>query len=98
LIKFVLDIALASKPEIILQRTQEGFLYDYLEAARRIACPALVLTGENDNTTPRHCSEELKEAIPNSFLAIIPDCGHLPHLEVPGVYNEIVTRFLGKLS
>lgn len=98
LVKFVLDIALANKTEIIMQRTAEGFMYDDLEAAQRIACPALVLMGENDNTTPRHCSEELKAAIPNSSLAIIPACGHLPHLEAPGVYNEIVSRFLDKLN
>jgi pimeloyl-ACP methyl ester carboxylesterase len=96
LVEFALDIALESKPEIILQRTKEGLVYGGVETARKIACPALILLGENDNTTPRYCSEELKELIRGSEFGVIPGCGHLPHLEAPEVFNEILSRFLDR--
>lgn len=44
----------------------------------------------------RYCSEQLRELIHNSSLAMVPACGHLPHFETPEVFNEIVLRFLGQ--
>ena len=30
-------------------------------------------------------------AAPNATLQMVPDCGHLPHLEYPEVFNAAVT-------
>jgi pimeloyl-ACP methyl ester carboxylesterase len=95
LIDFALRIALASPDETIKARTLGGLVYDDLDAARRISCPALIVVGENDKTTPRHCSETLRELITWSSLAVVPTCGHLPHLEAPETFNELLERFLG---
>jgi pimeloyl-ACP methyl ester carboxylesterase len=46
-----------------------------------IACPTLVLTGDEDNTIPNAMSVEMAEVIPGAILAIIPLCGHLPQPE-----------------
>jgi pimeloyl-ACP methyl ester carboxylesterase len=94
LVEFTLRVALSSPADIIMQRTREGLIYDGLEAARTITCPALIVVGENDNTTPRHYSEKMRELIKDSSLAIIPNCGHLPHLEVPDLFNNLLLRFL----
>lgn len=96
LIEFAVEIALAAEPETIMQRTSEGLIYNGVEDARKINCPTLIIFGENDQTTPKYCSEQLRAIIPNSSLAMVPACGHLPHLETPEVFNEIVFRFLNK--
>jgi len=31
-------------------------------------------------------------------LAIIPDCGHMPHVERPGLFLEALDPFLAKLA
>jgi len=94
LIQFVLGIAAAASDETIKARTLGGLVYDDMDAARRISCPALIVVGENDKTTPRSCSETLRELIPNSSLSVVPSCGHLPHLEAPQIFNAILERFL----
>lgn len=46
-----------------------------------IKVPTLVAVGENDTMTPRACSEEIKDGIPQASFRMIPDCGHLPRLK-----------------
>jgi pimeloyl-ACP methyl ester carboxylesterase len=48
-----------------------------------IRCPTLVLSGDQDNTIPNSLSTEMAEAISNSALVVIPDCGHLSQVEQP---------------
>jgi pimeloyl-ACP methyl ester carboxylesterase len=48
-----------------------------------VACPTLVLSGDEDNTIPNAMSIEMADGIPGARLLIIPDCGHLPQLEQP---------------
>jgi pimeloyl-ACP methyl ester carboxylesterase len=93
-LEFTMGIGLSTPPDIIMQRMRESLVYDGRDAARSITCPAMVLVGEHDNTTPRHYSDEMRELISGSQLAIIPNCGHLPHLEAPEVFNSILDRFL----
>jgi pimeloyl-ACP methyl ester carboxylesterase len=44
--------------------------------------------------TPPAMSEQMHKAIAGSELAILPQAGHLPNLEVSQKFNEVVTRFL----
>jgi pimeloyl-ACP methyl ester carboxylesterase len=48
-----------------------------------IACPTLVLTGDQDNTIPNAMSVEMAEGIRGAKLVIVPKCGHLPQPEQP---------------
>jgi pimeloyl-ACP methyl ester carboxylesterase len=48
-----------------------------------IACPTLVLTGDQDNTIPNAMSVEMAEGIRGARLVIVPECGHLPQPEQP---------------
>ena len=48
-----------------------------------IACPTLVLTGDEDNAIPNSLSVEMAAAIPGAKLTVIPHCGHLPQPEQP---------------
>jgi pimeloyl-ACP methyl ester carboxylesterase len=59
-----------------------------------IACPALILCGEEDGLTPLAASEEMAQAIPSSRLVTIPRAGHLSSLEQPRAFNDALARFL----
>lgn len=60
----------------------------------QIACPTLVLTGDQDNTIPNALSKEMADGIRGAKLVIIPDCGHLPQLERPQQAADALVAWL----
>ena len=63
-----------------------------------IACPTLVLVGDEDTLTPVAASEDMHRAIPGSRLVTIPRAGHLSNLEQPRAFNDALARFLEDLE
>jgi pimeloyl-ACP methyl ester carboxylesterase len=59
-----------------------------------IACPTLVLVGEQDRGTPVELSQEIAAAIPGSRLVIIPACGHLSTIERPAAVSEALVEWM----
>lgn len=55
-----------------------------------IACPTLVIVGDQDQVTPPPMAQEIAAAVPDAKLVVIPDSGHLSTIEQPGA----VTRAL----
>ncbi len=59
-----------------------------------VTAKTLIICGDMDRTThPRH-SIEMWENIPNAQLCILPNSAHAAHAEMPGIFNQIVSRFL----
>lgn len=56
--------------------------------------PILVITGDDDRIVPTEQSLRLAEELSNAELAVIPQCGHVPHEECPTVFMQAVTEFL----
>jgi pimeloyl-ACP methyl ester carboxylesterase len=59
-----------------------------------IRCPTLVLVGEQDALTPPERAAEIANAIPNSRLVTVPDCGHMSAAEQPQKVTEALVEFL----
>ncbi|MDX1584810.1 MAG: alpha/beta hydrolase [Thermoanaerobaculia bacterium] len=59
-----------------------------------IPCPTLVVAGSEDVITPPETAERMANAIPDATLKLIEGAGHLPPLECPSEFNEIVQNFL----
>ncbi len=59
-----------------------------------IATPTLILYGDKDVMDVRDAAGPLAAAIPSAQMAVIPDAAHLPQMERPDIFNEIVLRFL----
>lgn len=59
-----------------------------------ITAPTLVIAGENDVADFRLIADVLAENIPDARLAVIPDCWHLPPVEKPEEFNELLIDFL----
>ena len=53
--------------------------------------PTLVVWGERDRVFPRFQARRSVVRLREGSLALIPDCGHMPHVECP-------ERFLGALE
>jgi len=72
---------------------------DYLnEVLPLINIPTLVIVGRDDQFTPVAKAEELQQHLQNCKLVIIEDAGHLPNLEHPDEFNEVVLSFLHGIS
>jgi pimeloyl-ACP methyl ester carboxylesterase len=62
----------------------------------RIRAPTLVVWGEQDRLVPPAHGEAYASGIPGARLELIPECGHLPHLERADVLVRCVRAFLEK--
>lgn len=71
---------------------------DQRDRAATIACPTLILCGQNDRVTPPALSEELAGLIMGACLELVPDAAHLPNLEQPAAFNAALGRFLDELD
>ncbi len=71
------------------------------EDLSRIACPTLILWGEEDPFLPVELAERLNDAIEPSSLAILPGCSHLlpedaPETIGPLLFEYLRSRYLGR--
>ena len=60
----------------------------------RVRVPTLVVWGEHDGIVPRSVGQAYADAIPDARLEIVPAAGHLPHLERPRAFVDLVAAFL----
>ena len=64
----------------------------------RIACPTLVMVGEQDTATVPAKAERIHAAIPQSRLVRIAKAGHSSSIEQPTAVNAALDEFLGSLK
>ena len=57
--------------------------------------PTLVVWGARDRVLPESQARDAAARIRKGSLAVIPDCGHLPHIERPDQFVAALERFLG---
>lgn len=61
-----------------------------------IKVPSLIIRGEEDQIISNEHAEILHLGITGSALSVIPSAGHLPQLDNPAAFNEVLTGFLLK--
>jgi pimeloyl-ACP methyl ester carboxylesterase len=59
-----------------------------------IKVPTLLIWGLNDTITPPIVAHEFNRLIPNSTLKFVDKCSHVPMMEHPEKFNELVEDFL----
>jgi len=64
----------------------------------RIACPALVIHGEQDRIIDKRTAEDLSRALPRAELIVMRGVGHVPQLEAPRATARLVERFARTLD
>jgi pimeloyl-ACP methyl ester carboxylesterase len=70
---------------------------DSTDLLANIACPTLVVVGEQDALTPPAVAQEYAAQIAGAQYVVIPQAGHLSNLEQPDVFAGAVSGFLGTL-
>lgn len=61
---------------------------------KNITAPTLILWGRQDKVIPLTVGELLHQAIPNSTLEVLEQCGHIPHEEKPEETIARISKFL----
>lgn len=89
---------------IIRQTSVAGFLgcaaairdMDLKPTTATIRQPTLVICGADDPSTPPAEARAIQAAIPGATLELIADAAHLPNVQQPAVFNELLGGFLAR--
>ena len=60
----------------------------------KIKSKTLVLGGDKDGPDFPERAKHIAETVPDAQLVLIPNVGHVPHLEVPEIFNRELLKFL----
>jgi 3-oxoadipate enol-lactonase len=89
---------LRTDPEVFRAACDALASLDLRSELSKVKIPVLVLVGEHDEATPPPMSHELAAGLPSAQLKIIPGCAHVPQLQSPVVFLEMVRDFLPEMS
>ena len=68
----------------------------YLDVAKTILCPTVVIAGECDTVCPIDRHREIADRIDQADLKVIPSCGHISTLEQPDLVSEAILELLDR--
>jgi pimeloyl-ACP methyl ester carboxylesterase len=81
------------REELIKHITWNAFAEDACRYAKSVRCPALVLTGEHDESCPPATGERMAAALGAPF-EVLPGLGHLPMMQAPWLVADRLARFI----
>ena len=61
-----------------------------------IKCPTLIMHGDRDSFFPVYVPSTMYQAIPNSELCILPNCGHALMVDSPTMFVTALLEFLSR--
>src|SRR4051794_13818151 len=70
--------------------------YDFRDRLGDVKVPVLLVWGCDDNLVPVKDADEFERLIPNARKVILDDTGHVPMLERPSAFNDLVVEFLAE--
>lgn len=70
--------------------------YPIRDRLGEIACPTLIVWGEDDRVIPVKDAARFERLIPGARAVILPDTGHVAMIERPVVFNSLLDGFLGE--
>ncbi len=94
---------LAAVRESVMRQSGEGYGATCLALAKaraadaaRIACPTLLVTGEDDVVAPPSVTRGLAEKIPGARAQVLPRCGHWTTFEAAAEVNGLLRDFMSR--
>jgi pimeloyl-ACP methyl ester carboxylesterase len=85
---------LRAGPSSLLRGALYAVRADVRERAREVRVPTLLLWGERDPLVPAELADEWLRAIPQARLVLLPETGHVPMVEQPGLFTAALQEFL----
>lgn len=96
-------VAVAAVRESLMRQCPEGYARscEALSEAQaadlaRIACPVLLVTGDEDAVSPPQSVRSLGERIPGARVEVLQGCGHWTIYEKPQECSDLLIRFLSQ--
>jgi pimeloyl-ACP methyl ester carboxylesterase len=62
-----------------------------------VRVPVLVVNGARDTETRRRAGAQLRDALPSAEQVLVANAAHLPNLDAPREYNQLMTGFARRL-
>ena len=87
----------ASISALRTQLTVFGQYKILLDSLKQLTMPTLIVWGENDIVIPKQHGKNALKELSNGKLVVIPDCGHIPHIEQPEAFVKELRIFLSDL-
>jgi len=81
-------------PPAFARQVDADLAHDTADRLGRIACPTLVIAGEEDTIFFREHHEMLAAGIPGARLVVLPKAGHMPQVETTDAFNRELESFL----
>jgi pimeloyl-ACP methyl ester carboxylesterase len=90
-----LEATLSSLRAQLTPLKQHAVMVDVLP---QLQMPTLIVWGADDLIFPKQQAQAAVERIPQAYLRLIPDCGHIPPLERPEQFTAALREFLTKIN
>ena len=78
------------------QRTERPLSPPAVDRLAEIACPTLIIVGEEDLPHIKDIARLLSDRIADATLVTVPGAGHFPNLDAPTQFNGAIAAFLGR--
>ena len=85
----------AGKPAF-MDAMRASLEYDFRDRLPEISCPTLIVWGEDDAVLPARDAREFEQLIPGSRRVMMQDTGHIPMVERPSTFNDLLLEFLAE--
>ena len=69
-----------------------------LDSLPQLQMPTLIVWGTDDSVFPKDQAQDAVGRLPHGQLALIPDCGHLPHIERAELFSTELSKFLTEVA
>ena len=97
-VRFTLDMGAACAPAVMGAATVANLEYDVREALQQVDRPSLVIRGEHDTLATARSAAQLEAALPEVELVVVEGSGHLPMLEAPDEFTDLLVRFAARVT
>lgn len=82
-----------------INQTNVFKIFDASVWLHKINCPCLVIASEKDGILPESEVKAIAQTIPNAqYFLFAGEVGHLPHVEQPEKFNELLFKFFDKIN
>jgi pimeloyl-ACP methyl ester carboxylesterase len=97
IIAFGEQLLLGSPSSVVAALLPTLSTLDLREAAAHLTVPAVVVAGERDRLTPMRASHRLGELLPDGWVVVLPQIGHMAPLEDHDRFTRLVREHAGRV-